>query len=57
MYVRRKKYMSVYCLHAYCISGTFGGDFNLAIWRFFLNCQTKVTADTIFKRTLWESIK
>ena len=35
-----------------CISGTFGGDFNLAVLRFFLNHQTKVTTNTIFVRTL-----
>ena len=33
-------------------SVTFSDDFNLVVWRFFLNRQTKVTANTIFKRTL-----
>ena len=33
----------------YYISGTFDGDFNLAVWQFFLNCQTKVTAKTILR--------
>ena len=36
------------------ISSTFDGDFNLAVWRFFLNWQTKIAANDIFKRTLWE---
>ena len=36
------------------MSGTFDGDFNLAVWQFFLNHQTKVTANTIFKKILWE---
>ena len=38
----------------YHISGTFDGLFNLVAWRFFVNCQTEVTANIIFKRTLWQ---
>ena len=36
----------------YHISGIFDSDFNLAVWQFFLNRQPKITANTIFKRTL-----
>ena len=28
--------------------------FNLAAWQLKKNCQTKVTTNAIFKRTLWE---
>ena len=34
----------------YRISGIFGGYFDLAVWQFFLNHQTKVTANTILRR-------
>ena len=37
---------------AYCISGSFDNDFNLAVRQVFFNHQTKVTANTVFKRTL-----
>ena len=36
-------------MHArYRMSGTFGGDFNLAVWQIFSsNCQSKITANTV----------
>ena len=35
---------------------TFDGDFNLADRRFLFNRQIEVTANTIFRRTLWEYV-
>ena len=42
----------------YRISGEFDCDFNLTVWRFFLNREAKVTVNTVFKRhcgnILWQ---
>ena len=45
--------LKMFSVYSTCVSGTFDGGFNLAAWRFCLNYQTKVTANIIFKRTLW----
>ena len=41
----------------YRVSGTFDSDFSCQFGDFFLNCQTKFTANTIFKRTLLKYLK
>ena len=37
----------MYIVYAYCMSGTFGGDFNLRFWGFSSDHQIKITANAV----------